>query len=157
MSELTDQEQSMMTHDWVAKNREITRLTQENEQLRRESKVCTGCGHDNSPVEPPAFACCPDSRYRTAAELLKDLDAKENEVIEVWEANEKFKIQIRDIERSPSFLLQKERDELADHVKLLSDFIKHTYDEFNSTENISTQTCVRGGVLLEKAREASEC
>ena len=63
----------------------IDELEQEIEQLRKESKVCTGCGHDNSPVEPPALGCCPDSRYRTAAELLKELDeAKHPTKLEEW-------------------------------------------------------------------------
>jgi hypothetical protein len=54
-------------------------------QLKASSKVCTGCGHDNTPAEKPALACCPDSRYRTATELLKELNnLKKEKANEPW-------------------------------------------------------------------------
>lgn len=53
---------------------EITRLQTKVDELEKSYKVCTECGHDNSPVEAPYLGCCPDSRYRTAAELLKELE-----------------------------------------------------------------------------------
>jgi DNA repair exonuclease SbcCD ATPase subunit len=62
---------------------EYSDQSDEIEQLRAISKVCTGCGHDNTPVEKPALACCPDSRYRTAAELLKECNELREEVINV--------------------------------------------------------------------------
>jgi hypothetical protein len=35
-------------------------------------EICTGCGHDKRiPIGPEYLACCPDSRYRTVAEVLR--------------------------------------------------------------------------------------
>lgn len=39
--------------------------------------ICTGCGRqsDDPPIKLPAFACCPDNRYRNARELLAEIDS----------------------------------------------------------------------------------
>jgi Fe-S-cluster-containing dehydrogenase component len=90
-------------------------------------RICTGCWHlSTEKIEPPAVACCPDSRYRPLREVLNETyeqyTAMQTQVVQLRKENAEMRnlgvdVMLRNREENEK--LRKENAELRATIALL--------------------------------------